>query len=159
MFKLFRMPLCVALVIILLDQLTKWLVASNVPLWTGREIIPGFFNLVHYLNKGAAFGFLSDSNGNWQIYLFGGIALLAGAIILHMLSRLPEREFWQRFFLGAILGGALGNLIDRLLIGEVIDFLDFYIGSFHWPAFNVADTAITCGVIGLLLTMWRNKEA
>lgn len=132
----------VAAIIVLIDQLSK-LTMSRLLSYGQSEYITSFFNLVMVYNPGAAFSFLADSGG-WQRWFFSVLALSVSIFIVWMLSRNGN----QRMFcwsLSLILGGAVGNLIDRLAYGHVIDFLDFHIGSWHWPAFNVADAAITIG--------------
>jgi signal peptidase II len=142
----------IALVVVLLDQVTK--IAMNKLLLYGQsEPITTYFNLVMVYNKGAAFSFLSDQPG-WQRYFFTGVSVIASVFILWMLNRNPE----QRLFcwsLALILGGAIGNLIDRIAYGYVIDFLDFHAHGWHWPAFNVADSAITVGAILFVLDEFR----
>ncbi|WP_028575642.1 signal peptidase II [Desulfonatronovibrio hydrogenovorans] len=145
-------------VILVLDQATKIWVQSAIPLWETRTVIPGFFNLVHVLNKGAAFGFLADLEGNMQTYFFIGVTGLAVVLIFHLLRTVHRRDVYLFTALGLILGGALGNLIDRIRLGMVIDFLDFYMGSHHWPAFNVADMAISVGAILLLVSFYKKKR-
>ena len=142
----------VALVVVLLDQVTK-ITMSKLLLYGQSETITTYFNLVMVYNKGAAFSFLSDQPG-WQRYFFTGVSVLASAFILWMLKRNPD----QRLFcwaLALILGGAIGNLIDRVAYGHVIDFLDFHVHGWHWPAFNVADSAITVGAILFVLDEFR----
>ncbi|HEY0846417.1 MAG TPA: signal peptidase II [Noviherbaspirillum sp.] len=132
----------IAAIIVLIDQITKITITR---LFSYGESLPvtSFFNLVLAHNKGAAFSFLA-AEGGWQRYFFTGIAIAAAIFIIYLL----KRHAGQRLFcwaLAMILGGAIGNLIDRVLYGYVIDFLDFYVGKWHWPAFNVADMAIVGG--------------
>ncbi|HMA87299.1 MAG TPA: signal peptidase II [Burkholderiales bacterium] len=136
-----------AAAIALADQASKWAVlASFAP---GERLrITGFFNLVLAFNKGAAFSFLAGAPG-WQTPLFVAIALVAAAVVSALLLRSPGRRMFSAA-LALILGGALGNVIDRLRFGQVVDFLDFHALGLHWPAFNVADSAITVGA-GLLI--------
>lgn len=143
-----------AIIVAILDQLSKYVVVQNIKLGSGIEVIPGFFNLVHVLNRGAAFGVLNRGDISWQRWFFVGISLLALVVIFFMtrLSRPEERI--QHIGLGLIFGGALGNLVDRLHLGMVIDFLDLYLGAYHWPAFNVADSAITIGAILLIASYY-----
>lgn len=142
---------------ILLDQITKLWVLANIELGAVIEI-NGFFNLVHVLNPGAAFSFLADQEG-WQRHFLSGVAVLASIVILFMMRSSSHRKF-SMFCLASILGGALGNLIDRSMHGAVIDFLDVYWQTYHWPAFNVADVAISLGAVGLILDeLFFNKEA
>jgi signal peptidase II len=140
-----------AIFLIVLDQATKLWVVNTLYLGASEEILP-FFNLVYVLNPGAAFSFLANQPG-WQRYFLSAIALVTSVIIMFMMRSARHRP-WAMLCLASILGGALGNLVDRLLYGAVVDFLDFYWGNFHWPAFNVADMAITLGAIGLVLTEW-----
>ncbi len=142
----------IAVIVVLIDQLTK-ITLSRMMLYGQSDTITSFFNLVMVYNRGAAFSFLADQPG-WQRYFFAGVSLFASLLIIWMLKRHPG----QRLFCWAmtlILGGALGNLIDRIAYGHVIDFLDFHIGSLHWPAFNVADSAITIGAVLFVLDELR----
>ncbi len=142
----------IALVVVLLDQASK-IMMSQFLLYGQSETISSYFNLVMVYNKGAAFSFLSDQPG-WQRYFFTAVSVIASLFILWMLRRNPT----QRLFcwsLALILGGAVGNLIDRIAYGHVIDFLDFHVGGWHWPAFNVADSAITVGAILFVLDEFR----
>jgi signal peptidase II len=134
--------------IVVCDQAAKWLVLAK---FAPGQVLPvtGFFNLVLVFNRGAAFSFLASAPG-WQGPLFVAIALAAAAIISVLLIRGPGRSLWC-LSLALILGGALGNLVDRLRFGQVVDFLDFHAFGWHWPAFNVADSAITVGAALLIL--------
>lgn len=140
--------LALAGVIFVLDQLTKYAVTASLRLGERIEVTP-FFNLVLVHNPGAAFSFLSDASG-WQRWFFVVLALAASAWIVFLLHRHPAQKLFC-FALTLVLAGAIGNVIDRLLFGAVIDFLDFHALGWHWPAFNVADSAITCGA---LLLVW-----
>ena len=140
----------IAMIIVLLDQLSK-ITLSRMMVFGQSDAVTSFFNLVMVYNRGAAFSFLADQPG-WQRYFFAGVSLLASLLIIWML----KRHSGQRLFCWAmtlILGGALGNLIDRIAYGHVIDFLDFHYGRWSWPAFNVADAAISIGV-GMLVLSW-----
>ena len=142
----------IALIVVLFDQISK-ITMSRLLEFGQSEPVTSFFNLVMVYNKGAAFSFLADQQG-WQRYLFAGISLAASLLIIWMLKRNPS----QRLFcwaLALILGGAIGNLIDRLAYGHVIDFLDVYLYGWHWPAFNVADSAITIGAGLFILDEFR----
>ncbi len=145
----------IAFIVILFDQLSKIVVMQMLNYGDSRTIT-GFFNLVLAYNKGAAFSFLADQGG-WQRWFFTGIAALAVIFIVYLLRRNAS----QRLFctgLALILGGAIGNLIDRVLYGHVIDFLDFHVSGWHWPAFNVADTAIVVGAALFILDELRRKR-
>lgn len=144
--KKYSVTLSLATAIILLDQLSKKIAVEHIPAWRSISVIDGFFNLVHVQNRGAAFGFLNRKDIEWQFWLFAGFTLLAVGLVLYMLKNLKTVSLPALSAFGAILGGALGNFIDRLRFRYVIDFLDFYIGDLHWPAFNVADIAICYGV-------------
>lgn len=148
-----------AAAILVIDQITKLAVYNTMQPWTGKPIIPGFFNLVHVLNKGAAWGFLDDESINWQRPMFIAIGLAAVAVIAWMLRTIRDKDKWMITGLGMIAGGAVGNAIDRIWLGSVIDFLDFYIGGYHWPAFNVADSALTVGAGCIIISMLFNKKA
>jgi signal peptidase II len=142
--------------VIVLDQLTKHLAQQVLTYGRSVEVAP-FFNLVLVYNPGAAFSFLSSASG-WQRELFIGIALAASALIVYLLRKhAPDRMFC--FALALILGGALGNLIDRVLLHAVVDFLDFHLLGRHWPAFNLADSAITLGAGVLIWDTLRRPRA
>jgi signal peptidase II len=130
-----------------LDQLTKWLIQQILAFGQSIRVLP-FFNLVLVYNPGAAFSFLSSAAG-WQRHLFVAIALAASVLIVYLLRKYAHDRMFC-FALSLILGGAIGNLIDRLLLGAVVDFLDVHAFGYHWPAFNLADSAITLGA-GLLI--------
>lgn len=134
-----------AAVIVLLDQVTKALVLQYFQLYDVVSIVPGFFNLTHIRNPGGAFGVLAGGGSTLRNMLFLGAGSVALMMILFFLRATPDKERLMRFTLALIFGGAIGNIIDRLRFGEVVDFLDFYLGSLHWPAFNVADSAISVG--------------
>lgn len=134
----------IATIVLLLDQLTK-ITITKVFTFGQSHPVTSFFNLVLAYNKGAAFSFLANEGG-WQRYFFTAIGIAAAVFIVYLL----KRHAGQRLFcwaLALILGGAIGNVIDRILYGHVIDFLDFYVGNWHWPAFNVADSAICVGAV------------
>ncbi|MET0025580.1 MAG: signal peptidase II [Sedimenticola sp.] len=143
-------------IVIGLDQVSKQLVESSLMLYEVVPVMP-FFNLTLAYNEGAAFSFLSDQGG-WQRWFFSGLALLVSIILVIWISRLQQRERLIAISLSLIVGGAIGNLIDRVLHGHVIDFLDLYYGQWHWPAFNVADSAIFVGVVLMLLDAFRGEQ-
>jgi len=138
--------LIIAGAIIIADQITKAVVLSKMALYQSIPVIPGFFNLTHIHNPGGAFGFLAQQDASIRI----GIFILASSVAIFFIflfyRQIPKTHPILSAGLALIFGGAIGNLIDRLHFGKVIDFLDFYIGAMHWPAFNVADSAITIGV-------------
>ncbi|MGX9365258.1 signal peptidase II [Desulfoplanes sp. PS50] len=145
-------------VIIILDQITKIWVQGSISMYESIPVIPGFFDLVHVLNKGAAFGFLNRADIHWQTYFFIGVSALAVVLIFHLVRTVDRRDPFMFTGLGCILGGALGNMIDRIRIGQVIDFLDFHVAGHHWPAFNVADMAISVGALLLLISFYQRKK-
>jgi signal peptidase II len=138
-----------SIIVIVLDQATKIAVNATMRLYESIPLIP-FFNLTYVHNTGAAFSFLSEAGG-WQRWFFAGLALVISIFIAIWLARLKKHETLLAISLALILGGAIGNLIDRLAYGYVIDFLDVYYQAWHWPAFNIADSAITIGVALMLL--------
>ena len=138
-----------ALAVLLLDQMTKLWIASRFALHETQPLISGLFNLVHVRNRGMAFGIMNRPGADWGSTLLLGATLAAVALLLFWFYRLKSKDHGLLLPLALILGGAVGNLIDRIRTGEVIDFLDFYIGPYHWPAFNVADSAITVGTLWL----------
>jgi signal peptidase II len=141
--------LALSALLVVLDQLSKSVMTRVLVFGNGIEVTP-FFNLVLVHNRGAAFSFLSSASG-WQRELFIAIALIASAWVVYLLRRYPRQTLFC-FALSLILGGAVGNVIDRLLLGVVVDFLDFHFAGYHWPAFNIADSAITCGAA---LLVWE----
>ena len=148
--------LLLSAVVVALDQLTKHVVQQTVPFGSPIRVTP-FFDLVLVYNPGAAFSFLSTAPG-WQRELFIGIAAVAAVLIVFLLRRnVADRLF--SFALSLILGGALGNLVDRILLGAVVDFLHFHVAQYYWPAFNVADSAITCGAGLLIWDSLRRSKA
>lgn len=137
----------ISALVIVLDQLTKFWISQSFAPGASVPLTP-FFNLVLTYNTGAAFSFLSRASG-WQRGFFIVVAAAASLFIIYLLKRHHQRRLFS-LGLSLILGGAVGNLWDRIVLGQVVDFMDFYIQSYHWPAFNVADSAITCGA-GLLI--------
>lgn len=137
--------------VLVLDQATKYWVARTVPLDTGFAVAP-FLNLVHVRNPGAAFGLLA---GLGDRYLMLGLTLAALAALFFLVFRVAPRNRWTGLSAGFVLGGAVGNLIDRVRFGQVTDFLDFHLSGYHWPVFNLADSALTCGFILLGLIIIR----
>ncbi|MEK6691824.1 MAG: signal peptidase II [Nitrospirota bacterium] len=152
----------IALVVVAADQVTKSIIRSKIPLYKSITVVDGFFNITHVRNKGGAFSLLSGMNSRFFM-IASFIALL---IIIMYLIKLQKTDFpmgrvfdWLIVSLSLISGGAIGNMIDRMRFGEVIDFLDVFFKNYHWPAFNIADSSITTGVIILLIDMvFRRKE-
>ncbi|MEK6708925.1 MAG: signal peptidase II [Pseudomonadota bacterium] len=150
-----RRWLMISTVIVALDLFTKHLVQSALA-YGEHMTITSFFNLVLTYNAGAAFSFLSDASG-WQRWFFSGIAASASVLIVYLLRKhAAEKLFCMS--LSLVLGGALGNLWDRITLGHVVDFLDFHISGYHWPAFNVADSAIFVGAMLLIVESFRHKK-
>jgi signal peptidase II len=143
--------------IIAVDQLTKAVVDRTMTLHDSIPIIDGFFNLTYVRNTGAAFGIFAGSHEAFRLPFLVIVSLVAIGVIIVMLKRLNEKETGLITALAFILGGAIGNLIDRILYGEVIDFLDFFWSTYHWPAFNIADSCITVGVSITLFFLMRAK--
>jgi signal peptidase II len=141
--------LWLSLIAVALDQASKLMIIASMKLYESIALLPGF-NLVHVRNTGAAFSFLSDAGG-WQRWFFAILALIISVVLTVWLARLKNNEVLLAIALSLVLGGAIGNLIDRVAYGYVVDFLDVYYQSWHWPAFNVADSAITLGVTLMLL--------
>ena len=137
-----------ALIFLIADQFTKILILGDYQLGDST-VVTSFFNIVRAHNTGAAFSFLADASG-WQRWFFTGIGVVAVGVILWMLKAHPGQKLFS-FALACILGGAVGNVIDRVRYGYVVDFLDFYWGTWHFPAFNIADSAISVGAACLIL--------
>ena len=153
----YRILIIVSLIIIILDQVTKLLVLAYMPMYESIPIIENLFNLTHIHNTGGAFGFMADQSPLIRQILFHGVSLISLGVIVYFYHQAPVNYPFLLFSLSLILGGAIGNLIDRFRMGEVVDFLDFYIGSYHWPAFNVADSAVSVGVTVLMYYMLIKK--
>ena len=154
MFRFFA----IILLVVCCDQLSKVWILHNFALYDSTVIIPGLFNLTFLRNTGAAFGMFAGHAVWWRQLFFIGVAVVALVVILVMQRKLGRQNPLYNISLGFIGGGAIGNLIDRVLYGSVVDFLDVYIGSHHWPAFNVADFAITVGVCIFLLTQFSEDR-
>ncbi len=145
----------IAVTILLLDQVTKNIILTSFGLHDSLPVLPGFFNLTYVRNTGAAFGILAGQE-SWRHLFFQMISVLAlGAIVyLFWTSKRDKLALWGS---ALVLGGAAGNLVDRVRFGYVVDFLDFFIGSYHWPAFNIADSSITVGAFILAMKFLREK--
>ena len=132
--------------ICILDQVTKALIVTTIDVYDSIPIIPGFFNLTHIYNPGGAFGFLARNPSEMRHLFFLVSSFAAVGLIVFLYVKTPPQQRLLELALSLIMGGAFGNIIDRIRIGKVIDFLDVYIMDFHWPAFNIADSAITIGI-------------
>lgn len=154
--KYYRL-IVVAGIIILLDQVTKLIVLDKMPLFHNIPVISGFFNLTHIHNPGGAFGFLSTQTSNIQRLLFLFVSSLAIGLIFYFFKKTPREQTWLSTGFALVFGGAIGNLIDRIRLGKVVDFLDFYIGDWHWPAFNVADSAVSIGMLIFLFHIFFKR--
>ncbi|MBW2473692.1 MAG: signal peptidase II [Deltaproteobacteria bacterium] len=152
----YRILAIISAVIIALDQATKLYVDANFRLHESMPVIRGFFNLTYVRNKGAAFGILADNAVRIPFFITVSIVAMLG--ILWYINRIRNDQKLAVFSLSLVFAGACGNLIDRVRLGEVIDFLDVFWQRYHWPAFNVADSAITVGVTLLLIDMWREDR-
>jgi signal peptidase II len=150
----------IILALLSIDQLTKALVARSILFQSSKSIIPGFFNLTHIRNRGAIFGFFSHSESRILFIFLTLVSLVALGLVIYYFFKTPSSQRVMKISLSVILAGALGNLIDRIIRGYVIDFLDFHIKNWHWPSFNVADACITIGAFLLIfiLVFKRGKE-
>jgi len=137
----------IAGLVVLCDQITKAIILDRFTLYQSMVVLPGIFNLTYTLNPGGAFGFLAGYSPVWRHALFIVAASLATGLVLYFYINTPKSKPLLAFGLALIFGGAIGNLIDRVRLGKVIDFLDFYIKDMHWPVFNIADSAVSIGVV------------
>lgn len=145
--------LWLSVLVIVLDQLTKYIASTSLEMYKPVAVMPMFnWTLMH--NTGAAFSFLHDAGG-WQRWFFTIIALVVSVVIVSWIRKLARHEKWQAIALALILGGAIGNVIDRIHLGYVIDFIDVYYQQWHWPAFNIADSAIFLGVAMFIIDIFR----
>lgn len=147
----------IAGLVVVLDQISKLLVVAKMPLYHSVAVIPGFFNLTHIRNPGGAFGFMATGSQGLRNLLFVGVSVVAMGLIAYYYRQTPKTHPYLASALAMIFGGAVGNFIDRLRFGEVVDFLDVYVGAYHWPAFNVADSAITVGIMIFLVHVVLGK--
>ncbi len=138
-------------VILVADQISKYYVMKGMSPYQSIPVVDGLFNLTFVMNPGAAFGFLSGSSEQFRVPFFLTVSIIAIAVVILFYLKAARDDLLLQIGLALILGGALGNLIDRVRFHEVVDFLDFYFKGYHWPAFNVADSAITVGVAFLIL--------
>jgi signal peptidase II len=149
--------LAMALVVLALDQWSKWQVETHLPRGSVREVIPGFLNLTHVKNTGVAFGLFASGGDLFRTVLLSLLGLVALGIVAHYFRRTPSADRWLLTALGLILGGAVGNITDRVVAGEVTDFIDAYVGTYHWHTFNVADSAISIGIFLMILDVFRPR--
>jgi len=147
------------LVLMAVDQATKYVISRTVDLFESRAVIPGFFNITRIHNKGAIFGAFNQSNDRAVFIALTAASLMAFGLVVFYFFKTPAPDRLMKISLSLIMAGALGNLADRLLRGYVIDFLDLYIGKSHWPFFNVADSCISIGAVLMLLIFFRRKPA
>jgi len=142
--------LCISGLVVISDQITKALILKKMPLYRfqgeGITVIPGFFNIIHVRNQGGAFGFMANQSSGVRNLLFIFVSAFATGLVFYFYKTTPKTKPVLASGLALIFGGAIGNLIDRFRFGNVVDFLDVYIGSHHWPTFNIADSAITIGI-------------
>lgn len=144
--------------VLVLDQVTKFIVEKRIRLHEIIVVLPGFFNLTHVRNRGAAFGILSSAPDVWRSAFFIAVTVIAVVVIALLVRKTHERLLVSAFSL--IMGGAVGNAIDRIRYGEVVDFIQWYVKSWYWPSFNVADSAISVGVALLAIDMlFKKKQA
>jgi signal peptidase II len=146
-----------ALVLVVVDQVTKAIVAGHVTLYQSIPVIRGFFNITRIHNKGAIFGTFSQTGNSLVFVLLTAASLAALGFVVYYFFKTPATDTLMKIALALIMAGALGNQFDRLVRGHVIDFLDFYIGQAHWPFFNAADSCITVGAFLMLVVLFRRK--
>lgn len=146
-----------AIVVVILDQFTKYIASTSLELYQSVTVMP-MFNWTLRHNTGAAFSFLADAGG-WQRWFFAVIAVLVSVVIVLWIKRLEQHEKWQAIALALILGGAIGNVTDRIWLGYVVDFIHVYYQQWDFPAFNIADSAITIGVIMIIIDSIREYRA
>lgn len=149
--------LFLSLAVIVLDQWSKWMIEAHLPYHASHPLIPGLFNFTHVRNTGVAFGLFATEggSGSWLLVILGLLALTAVAVYFRFT---PSHDRFLLTALALVVGGAVGNLIDRITSGAVTDFLDVYVGSHHWPAFNVADSAISVGIVLMLVDSFRTRH-
>lgn len=154
----------VAPLVFAIDQLTKYFVSTKITLGQGLTIIPGFFDIVHYTNTGAAFGLLAGARASWRTPFFYAVSVVALIAIIFYIKKMPDSERLLAFALSFVVGGIFGNGLDRLRFGAVTDFLSVHIGDkvlwgigLEWPAFNVADSAITVAMVLLVISTFRKN--
>jgi signal peptidase II len=145
------------LAIVVLDQITKVYIDMHMTLHESIPVINGFFNITYVRNPGAAFGFLADAAPFLRALFLIGVSIFAAGIIAYYVFKMKTEDILLTYGMSLIMGGAVGNLIDRIRLGEVIDFLDVYISTYHWPAFNVADSAVSAGAVILFYKLIKGQ--
>jgi signal peptidase II len=155
--KKYILPAIVSLSVIVLDQCTKYLIIKSFALYQSLTVIEHYLTIVHTRNRGIAFGLFSGQGSGMQVFLLISTSLLAIAFILYLLSSLKGAHTYATITLSLILGGAIGNLIDRIRWGAVVDFIDLHWYHYHWPAFNCADSAISIGLVLLIIGIITKK--
>lgn len=146
----------ISVIVIILDQISKAIATANLTMFDPVAVMPMFnFTLMH--NEGAAFSFLSEAGG-WQRWFFAGLASIVSVVIFFWIKKLTPQEKGMAISLSLILGGAIGNLIDRVRFGYVVDFIDVYYNTSHWPAFNIADSAISVGAVIMIIFSFREDK-
>ena len=148
---------CITGIIIILDLISKTIILSKMPLYHSIPVIPGVFSITHIQNAGGAFGLLANQGSSLRYLFFIVVSSLAICLIFFFYKNTPKTHPLLATGFAMIFGGAIGNLIDRLRFGKVVDFLDFYLGNYHWPAFNIADSAITIGIVIFIYHIVFNK--
>ncbi len=143
--------------IVLADQVAKYIIKMNLALYDHIVVIENFFDITHILNPGGAFGFFAAKSPEIRKFIFLFLSSVVAVFVLWFYKKSAEKHVFLSYGLALIFGGAVGNLIDRFMYGKVVDFLDFYIGSVHWPAFNIADSAISIGMGILIYHILFNK--
>lgn len=147
------------LILLAADQVSKAIIAQKVAFLSSKSVIPGFFNLTQIRNRGAIFGSFSQSGNQLVYWLLTLTSFAALALVIYFFLNTPTSERFMIFSLSLILAGALGNLTDRIFRGYVIDFLDFYLKKWHWPAFNLADSCISVGAVFLIFIVLFKRKA
>lgn len=152
----------IAALVVVLDRLTKFWIESSLSAFDSITVIPGVFNIIHAQNRGAAFGIFNQTEGPLRVILLVGVSGVVMAYVAFQLWQMPKGGWPEGplppLALSLVLGGALGNLYDRVFRGSVTDFLQVFIGSYEWPSFNVADSAISVGAVLLLIRLWQSRE-
>jgi signal peptidase II len=149
----------IALVVLLIDHLTKYRISTTMTLFDAIEIIPGYLRISYVRNSGVAFGLFDGHSSPWKPYFLATMAVVAVVVILIYSRRMPMERILLQTALAVTTGGILGNFFDRIVHGSVVDFIEFHMrDSFHWPTFNVADSAITIGIAMLLIDTLKNAD-